>query len=332
MDKRFVTCNIKGGLGNQLFQIFATLAYGLRTQRKAVFLYKEDIGNRPSYWHSFFQVLAPSLLDDEEYQQTIYGQQSPPQIHKEPCFAHSEIPEYPDARVVVLDGYFQSSKYFEHYKKDIMRMLWLDDTSLVKLGRKSQDSDRCFKIGMHFRIGDYKPIQHFHPVLPTAYYVNALTQCLKDHGYYVSASEWNSAIHHLMGQLNPPTSIENIGEVVYLCETADLGDVECHLSVLRETFPYLTFTKGQAPPPCPGQRECDRDWQEVALLSQCDWFVIPNSTFSWWAATFSVLGQDDAEGRGDSWVYYPSVWFGPALWDHETRDLTCQQGWKRIEF
>ena len=112
--------------------------------------------------------------------------------------------------------------------------------------------------------------------------------------------------------------------------------MEKHLVVLRGTFPSLRFRRGLACEVGVGEREreCDRDWKEMALLSQCDWFVIPNSSFSWWAATISSLMEDSGGqhiDRGGHWVYYPSVWFGPTLApSHDVRDMLNQSGWKRI--
>jgi hypothetical protein len=135
-----------------------------------------------------------------------------------------------------------------------------------------------------------------------------------------------------------------LGEVTYLCEESDVEDVAKHLSVLREEFPYLSFVRGTVEIDTgKGERDSDRDWKEMALLSGCDWFVIPNSTFSWWAATFSFLmtryrssDENSREteikiDRGQYWVYYPSIWFGPSLsHNHDTSYLLNQNGWKCI--
>jgi hypothetical protein len=49
-----------GGLGNQLFQIFATIAYALQYNHSFIFTYSDflTIGKlRPTYWHSFLSGL-----------------------------------------------------------------------------------------------------------------------------------------------------------------------------------------------------------------------------------------------------------------------------------
>ena len=44
-----ITCNLMGGLGNQLFQIFATIAYAIDNKSSFVFLQTDSIGKRPVY-------------------------------------------------------------------------------------------------------------------------------------------------------------------------------------------------------------------------------------------------------------------------------------------
>ena len=322
MPKGYVSCNVKGGLGNQLFQIFATIAYGLRTGREPRFHFTEQIGDRNSYWHSFFKGLKRFQINQNDFIYLFYGGGGGGSgiMHQEPCFAYSEIPEYSNVANVLLDGYFQCRDYFKGYEKQILEILGEEIRGY--LGRRVGEGMVPPKIGMHFRIGDYKYKTHYHPLMPTAYYVDALTVCLKDHE--AGLKRWKGAVDDIM-------------EVVYLCEDSDVGDVETHLVVLRDAFPSLRFRRGLAGEAGVGERACDRDWKEMALLSQCDWFVIPNSSFSWWAATFSSLMEDGGSGetglidRGGHWVYYPSVWFGPNLTPiSDVRDMLNQTGWKRV--
>jgi hypothetical protein len=262
-------------------------------------------------------------------------------IHKEPSYSYSEIPEYSNVNNVLLDGYYQSRNYFAGYERKIMELIWGENQSV--LGRIIGESN-IPRIGMHFRIGDYKPIQHCHPVMATSYYVKALMECLKEHGIYLEASQWNEAVENVgIGKLKSGVfsgeEVRKLGEVLYLCEDSDILDVETHLSVLRDVFPYLSFRRVLVDIEVEkGERICDRDWKELAYLSGCDWFVIPNSTFSWWSATFSSLvsryspkNGGEVE-RGEHWVYYPSIWFGYSLAPtHEIRYLLNQTGWKQID-
>jgi len=326
----YVSCNIKGGLGNQLFQIFATIAYGIRTGREVRFYFTEQIGNRSSYWHSLFKGLKQFQINQDDFVYIFYsgGRSGSGIMHQEPSYAYSEIPEYSNVLNVLLDGYYQSRNYFEGYEKQILGILGWEKRGIF--GRRVGCGMVSPKIGMHFRIGDYKHIQHCHPLMPTSYYVDALNACLKDHA--ADLKLWKEAVERLGG------AVDDIMEVIYLCEESDVGDVEIHLQELRGAFPSLRFRRGLAGDLGEAgggeERACDRDWKEMALLSQCDWFVIPNSSFSWWAATISSLmerGGSRLIDRGGHWVYYPSVWFGPTLAPtHDVSDMLNQIGWKRV--
>jgi len=334
MPKGYVSCNVKGGLGNQLFQIFATIAYGIRTGREPRFHFIEQIGDRNSYWHSFFKGLKPFQINQDDFIYLFYGGGGGNRIiHQEPCFAYSEIPEYSNVANVLLDGYFQCRDYFKGYENQILEILGEEIRGY--LGRRMGGGFVPPKIGMHFRIGDYKYKTHYHPLMPTAYYVDALAACLKDHE--AELKRWKEAVEKMGGV------VDDVVEVVYLCEDSDVGDVNIHLQDLRVSFPSLRFRRGFAGDlgyEVEGggeERGYDRDWKEMALLSQCDWFVIPNSSFSWWAATFSSLMEDGGSRetglieRGGYWVYYPSVWFGPNLSPiSDVRDMLNQTGWKRV--
>jgi hypothetical protein len=69
-----VVLRLKGGLGNQLFQIFTTIAYALEYNLPFVFLnqFQLNSGNdgatiRYSYWNTFLQSLRPFLRDNLYY-------------------------------------------------------------------------------------------------------------------------------------------------------------------------------------------------------------------------------------------------------------------------
>ena len=63
-----ITCNLMGGLGNQLFQIFATISYAIKSNNKFCFLAQEHLGGgtstlRFTFWKSFLSRLKPFLVE-----------------------------------------------------------------------------------------------------------------------------------------------------------------------------------------------------------------------------------------------------------------------------
>ena len=164
-------------------------------------------------------------------------------------FHHSAIPiMQPD---VILLGYFQSYKYFDAHKNTIFEMIQLKQLqNSIRSSYKHIPFDKS--VCMHFRRGDYKDLQHCHPLLKLDYYEKALRKLIED------------------------TSIEN-WNVLYFCEIYDMSDIEPMIRQLRLEFPSLNFQYMSEP--------CD-DWQEMLMMSLCQHHIIANSTFSYFGAYF----------------------------------------------
>jgi len=118
-----ITCNLMGGLGNQLFQIFATISYAIKSKNTFKFLNVYRLGYglttiRHTYWKSFFKRLNIFLIDN-----------IPQPIHviREKDFTFNELPIYEMLdRDCIIYGYFQSYKYFHENYQIISRIIGLE--------------------------------------------------------------------------------------------------------------------------------------------------------------------------------------------------------------
>ena len=315
-ENGYVTCHLKGGLGNQLFQICATFSYARRTKRQVVFQNRDAIGNRPAYFSSFLSSLQNYFISENDFQYLF--QEGNGFVYGERVFEYVPILEYPPNVNVILNGYFQTDKYFREDWEWIAETLWggrreeyISD-ALPLLRPLSGDS--VTTIGMHFRIGDYVHIQHCHPVMNVDYYIRALRQCLKDL------------------ELSRGAGYGKPVEVLYFCEDFDLGDVMEKIQRLQAEFSSVTFRRAVV-----GMRinedVKDKDWREMVLFGMCDIYIIPNSSFSWWGSylgSYFGMGSDLDAPMGDKPVYYPSVWFGPGLHWNNVKDL-CPENWHKIQ-
>ena len=246
-----VSCYLMGGLGNQLFQIFSTISYGLDYQRSIIFPYTNNLTTgitRPTYWHSFLSSIISFTNYNKDYtNQQITG------FHKytEHNFHFSSIPNY-DINEIILYGYFQSYKYFKHNYKDICSLINLSQQqSSILNDYSSLFNNLTNNVSMHFRIGDYKDIQNYHPLLPYQYYENAITK------------------------LNE--NISNI-TILYFCEKKDNDTVYTFIQQLQDKFKHIIFVKINDDIP---------DWKQLLIMSCCSHNIIANSSFSWWGAFFN---------------------------------------------
>ena len=281
MSERYISCALMGGLGNQLFQIFTTIAYGLQNRRRILFPYSEYLTTgtkRATYWGSFLSAIRS--FTDEKTPTNV----SRFPVYREPCFEYQPIPRnFTNENIpMLLYGYYQSYKYFDSEKKAICSLIRLSEQKASI--REEYDYFACnddvgtITISMHFRLGDYKNIQEFHPLLDKGYYIDALS--------------------HFMRQF-PEKSIR----VLYFCEKDDNNVVSNIIGELPQDS-RLQYVKVDDAIP---------DWKQMLLMSCCHSNIIANSTFSWWGA---YLNENSEKS-----VYYPSVWFGSRLADHNTRAL-----------
>jgi len=230
-----------GGLGNQLFQIFATIAYALENNKPFGFIYTEHLGGvgqtikRKTYWDSF-------LLSLKNFTHTSLPKMP---VQREKGFEYTKLDPPGETNDLMLFGYFQSYKYFESYFQMICRLIKLDK---IKMEVTSNCSHNHNSISMHFRLGDYKDLSDFHPVLNYDYYEKALD-------FIVSSTD--------------------IREVLYFCEEDDNEDVQKTIEKLENRFDDVTFIKAD---------DKISDWEQMILMSCCKYNIIANSSFSWWAA------------------------------------------------
>jgi len=292
-----ITIHINGGLGNQLFQVFATLAAAMRNDDTCYFLHTptDATGRRSTYWSTLLHGLRPiTVLPTNANVQRFL--QLP--THQEQGFRYNKIPGKTamNSTPLKLVGYFQSDKYFADARDQIYAKIQLkeqQDGIKTMFEDSSWFSGGATTISMHFRIGDYAHIQDKHPVLPLEYCRRALQ--------YIIDNVPSSDLY------KPHDAITSFKfNVLIFNQACDNTTVLEHLRELKADPAFANRFRFHKVP------DMFEDWKQLLLMSVCDHNVIANSTFSWWGAYFN-------QNPGKI-VCYPSTWFGPAL-KHDTRDL-----------
>ena len=299
-----LTCHLRGGLGNQLFQIFTTISYALKHKKPFVFTNETNLNNkkRSTYWHSFLSSLA-KFTKEINYRTLL------PFKLEEQSFAYKELPSVLNESIL-LYGYFQSYKYFETHATAIMRLIRLEEQKSA-INQKINHIDFKHTVSIHFRRGDYKQLADHYPILTEEYYKKAIQFVVGTNEVGTNEVGTNVVGTNVVGTNVVGTNIP-ITTVLVFCERSDLSEVSPILTTLKITYPTLHF------------QLVDfnlSDWEQMLVMSLCQHNIIANSTYSWWGAYFNM--------NPGKIVCYPSNWFGPKLQHYDTKDL-CPLDWTKL--
>jgi len=331
--KMFITANLMGGLGNQLFQIFVTIAHSMKINYDVIFAYSGILTTgktRNTYWNNFLSSLLKYTtlnLDNELTNKDI----DKFLIYREQGYQYSNIPLFTEKNIK-LYGYFQSYKYFEDpgvFNKICDMIDLRNQQNDIKFVYKNYFPDDTRIISMHFRLGDYKSIQQHHPLMPYEYYDNSITNVLiytrnlhKDYtplnNSIRTEDEFSTKLPVTDLNIAPKKGADsNLRrykyQVNYFCEKEDNLIVLDIIKRLEEKYNIIKFFKVD---------DNIEDWQQLLIMSCCHDNIIANSSFSWWGAYFNNTENNT--------VCYPYIWFGPANKSNVT-DLFPNK-WVKVSF
>ena len=334
-----VTCQLQGGLGNQLFQIATTVALARRFGCGFFFTDAKQLGTGAggaTIRHTYFDTFLSSMRQASWVRPAPVPPDLPVSadrtrrdiVHvRELKFAYYDLLPAIQAEVarkaatgitaptICLHGYFQSARYFNETvlpRRQLMQILGIPGKKRVVAARWAEEvsnnpqlpADLSQVISLHFRIGDYARFQGAHPLLPNEYYVRALRTLCGDGRAELTTKKrmMNSATAGTSNATAPTT-------ILCFYEQDDETEVcrrlaEIEAAWLATPAPAIQFV--HVP-------HTFSSWEQMLLMSMCKHNIIANSTFSWWAAYLN-----ETEGRR---VCYPSTWFGAQLKHNDTSDL-----------
>lgn len=258
---RFAIAELTGGLGNQLFQYAAARALCLRERRSLLFafhLHRSDTRRR--FMLDAFQlapdakaqVLGTMRLCKLGLRSPLLGRKAGQLWRRTVCrlerLRESSFPYAPlrsSADGVVLEGYFQSWRYFADHEQEIRRDLRLarpaSGENARLLARMQSENPIC----LHVRRGDYamnRDAREFHGLMGLPYYRAAL---------------------------------ESLGDAALGATCYVFSDEpEWARDNLRTGLPTVFVEHNSV----------DEPWEDLRLMSACNHFVIANSSLSWWGA------------------------------------------------
>lgn len=167
-----IFCNLKGGLGNMMFQIAATESLSIDLKLNSSFPnFHNNISylkNQREYNHSDYCDEYTNVIKDVN---TFHPTENYP-LHTFP-FEFKKLNT--DLKNFWIDGYFQSEKYFINNRNQILEKFKacsnLED--IIKTKYKNIINQKLTSV--HVRRGDYVKLNQYHTVLPMDYY----NECMK---------------------------------------------------------------------------------------------------------------------------------------------------------
>jgi hypothetical protein len=292
-----ISIRIQGGLGNQLFMVFATIAYGIQHNVKIIYEYYYEIAGRHTYWETLldgFKIFttdhAANNVTNEDISQFM--------VYQEPEFLYKPIPDFGNNNIYII-GYFQSYKYFEMYKEQIISLMRLNEKKEAVLNESKyskyfENKDNTTLISIHFRMGDYKQKRYYHPIMNYEYF--------------------ESSLDYIMNNMNKLDNASRPVRILYFCESEDNEYVKSKIDLMNAKYPHAEFMKVD---------DSIEDYDQLLIMTLCNHNIMSNSSYSWWG---SYLNNYDAKI-----VCYPSVWFGEYYeHTHDHKDM-MPESWIKIE-
>ena len=152
-SENYIVPTLAGGLGNMMFQIAASIGLSKDTNHQVKIDYNHigTLHRPPSVYEENIFRNIPKLTEKLNEQN----------INVE-NFTYEKI-KLPLSNIK-LDGYFQSPKYFEHCKEEIINLF----------SDKNNNPMRKGYVSLHIRRGDYTKLSQYHHNIDLQYYLNAI--------------------------------------------------------------------------------------------------------------------------------------------------------------
>ena len=166
---------LNGGFGNQLFILFNIIS--LSCEYNKIFFVDFD----KTYIETYLKeknTKRKSSYDYNLFNKTIFKDININELnnfekYNEEQYSYKEI-QLDISKNYILNGYFQSYKYFWKYKDTIKKYIIIDQNKINNIN-KIYDSFNKKIISLHVRLGDYINLPTYHPVQPIEYYKKALS-------------------------------------------------------------------------------------------------------------------------------------------------------------
>lgn len=241
-----VITKLYGGLGNQMFQYAAgaALAKRLKTNLYMDLGWFDAIKGNSEVTQRVYELdgfnIKPKGINAKD---KISARLRPPKVFKEGALDYNADFEALQGNII-LDGYWQSHKYFEDYRDLILDTFKFPAKTSANNKRLLKAINASQSISVHIRRGDYntKAGRSYHGLISLTYYKKAIGLIQK--------------------------TVDNPVLFVFSDE------IEWCKKNIKFELP-TTFIDSNGP---------NSGVEDMRLMSACKHNIIANSSFSWWAA------------------------------------------------
>ena len=165
-----ISCNLMGGLGNQIFQAAHAVSQGIKHNRKVVFIpqsWTPMQGRQVSnYVNNVFRNLK-FINNLDGFEKVVEGP-----------WEYTEV--FPKECNTVFDGYFQSSKNFFGFDDEIKKIFSPTEEFISEMYEKYPELNKENTLSIHIRRGDCFMNPDIHPIANEVYIERALKE-IGDH-------------------------------------------------------------------------------------------------------------------------------------------------------
>lgn len=173
-----LSIDIKGGLGNVMFQIATAYASSIENNM----LFTVDIRNYYGAHHSLNKyssnILRNVVYSDSDISYDYFGEKE---------FKYNELPKFTSNTKLI--GYFQSEKYFKKYRNEILEYFGPTNDIIDNVKLKYGDVLNKKTCSIHVRRGDYLHLDAFHPTLSINYYRESFNKLGNDLVYLIFSDD-----------------------------------------------------------------------------------------------------------------------------------------------
>lgn len=250
---------LKGGLGNQLFQYAFGRFLSIKRDEdlildKDIMTGKNDIYRQYGLGYFNINARAVDTFKIKEFKYPLGMISKLWRGIKSKIFKIYNIgwnPKILNSKGIYFDGYWQSYKYVDPIRNELLKELTLVNSIDDKFSSVLGDIKNSNSVSLHIRRGDYindPKTSQIHNICDLDYYDRAVKQI-----------------------------VDRVGNPVFYIFSDDIDWVKENLKI---DYPMVFVSDGTM-----------KDYEELVIMSKCKNNIIANSSFSWWGAWLNKNNQ-----------------------------------------